>query len=81
MDVVIVRSWDSGQHSPAIVFALDLGAPGRPRSEEVGGRGERGSREGEAILTAPYQTTKQTVTPLVQPRCFGKNMTFGHVPK
>lgn len=26
MDVGIVWSWDSGQHSPAIVFALDLGA-------------------------------------------------------
>lgn len=26
MDVVIVWSWDSGQHSPAIVFAPDLGA-------------------------------------------------------
>lgn len=29
----------------------------------------------------PSDTTKQTVTPSVQPSCFGKNMTFCCVPK
>lgn len=78
MDVVIVWSWDSGQHSPAIVFSQTLEA-WTPTFWSGGGWEKRRSRKGEPILTAPYQTTKQTVAPLVETRCFGKNMTSCHV--
>lgn len=78
MDVVIVWSWDSGQHSPAIVFSQTLEA-WAPTFWGGGGFEKRRSRKGEAILAAPYQTTKQTVAPLAETLCFGKNMTSCHV--
>lgn len=78
MDVVIVWSWDSGQHSPAIVFSQTLEA-WMPTFWGGGGWEKRRSRKGEPILTAPYQTTKQTVAPLAETPCFGKNTTSCHV--
>jgi len=51
-------------------------AEGREDMWEGGGKQRGRSRRGEFILSAPLETTKQTVTPLIQPSCFGKNMTF-----
>lgn len=42
----------------------------------------RGADQGEQlILSAPWETTKQTVTPFIQTFCFGKNMTFCLIKK